>query len=46
MPYVLIENWHHQAFFYKIVKIKVKCFYLRNLSNITTYIYNSNKKEG
>jgi len=32
--FVLIENdHHHQAFFYRILNIKVKYFYLRELSS-------------
>jgi hypothetical protein len=30
---ISIRNDHHQAFFYKILEIIVKCFYLRDLSN-------------
>jgi len=35
MLHVSIENDDHQMFLYKI--LKVKCFYLRELANITTY---------
>jgi len=31
--YISIKNDHLQAFFYKILKITVKCFYLRDLSD-------------
>jgi hypothetical protein len=30
---IAIRNARHQAFFYKILEIIVKCFYMRDLSN-------------
>jgi hypothetical protein len=36
--HISIIKDHLQALFYKNLKIKVTCFYLRDLSNITTYM--------
>jgi len=35
-----MENDHHQAFFYRILKIKVKCFFLfeRSLKYYNVYV--------
>jgi len=35
--HVSIENEHHQAFLYKVLKINLKCLYLEHISSITTY---------
>jgi hypothetical protein len=36
--HVSMENYHHQAFCYKILIVKANGLYLRDLLNVTTYL--------